>query len=193
MNRKIAALVLGAVFVLAGACSSDEPPAATSDDPGTTLDMNLVDVPVSKPPANAKVEKAQLPPELADNFGEVTGLTPEQQTCVNGAIKQAVEKDPTLAGTPGKRYSLGGAALAVCDSGSVFTDQLLEGVAGEGSETKPTPQQTQCLKDAFKADQASTGKLISGAMTMNAAVIQQALAPFEQKCGIDISKGLTGG
>src|SRR6266545_639229 len=152
MNRKIVALALGAVVVLAGACSSSEPPAA-SDEPGTTLDMNLVDVPVSKPPANVKVEKAQIPPELAENFGEVTGLTPDQQTCVNGAIKQAVEKDPSLATTPGKRYSLGGAALAVCDSGSVFTDQLLEGVAGEGSDVKPTPQQTQCLKDAFKQDQ----------------------------------------
>jgi hypothetical protein len=198
MKRKIAALALGAALVLTGACSKGEP-EATSDagtDTGTTYapeDLQLVDVPVSKPAPGTKVDAAALPAEVS-NFAAVPGISPDQQTCINGAMKQAIDADPTLAKTPGKVASLGGGAVAVCDAGAVFTEPLLQGLAtGEaGGKVQLTPQQSTCLKDAFAADKASTGKLISGSMTLNATVIQEALAPFEAKCGVKLNDALNG-
>ena len=196
MNRKIVALALGAALVITGACSSDEPPAATSEEPPPTTyspeDLKLVDIPVQKPAPGTKVDASQLPPELS-NFAQVTGLTPDQQGCVNGAMKQAVDSDPSIPKAPGKTASLGGAAMAVCDVGTVFTDQLLQGLTGSDSDTKITPAQSNCLKAEFAANPQATGRVISGAMTMNAEVIQQTLAPFESKCGVELGASMGAG
>lgn len=197
MKRKIAALTLGAAIVLAGACASSEPESGATDttssaaDASTTTvtpaDMKLVDVPVEKPTPGVKVSKDALPAELS-NFAEVAGLSPDQQSCVNGAMKQAVDKDPTLTEAPGKVMSLGGKAIAVCDAGDVFTDSLLQSLTGPGAEgaAQVTPEQSACLKEAFKDDADATAKFISGALTMSEQNIRDGLAPFEAKCGVTL-------
>jgi hypothetical protein len=194
MNRKIAALALGAVIVLTGACGKNEPEATTDSVPEETApaykpeDMELVDVPVSKPPADLKVDAAALPTEL-QGFTTVQGLSEAQQTCINGAMKQAVDADPSLPSTPGKVASLGGGAVAVCDGGAVFTDQILEGLA-TNETVKLTAAQNTCLKQEFATDKEHTAKFISASMTLNPTAIQDALAPFETKCGVKISQGI---
>jgi hypothetical protein len=207
MNRKIAALALVAATMLLGACGGNEPQPSASDqsvppeEPTTTWapqDLALVDVAVQKPPPGApKVEPTAIPEELS-NFSSVPGLSEQQQDCLNGALKQAVDTDPSLTKTPGKRASLSGTAITVCDGSNVFTDPLVDGLAGGESNSKITltPQQSQCFKQAFATDKQGTSKVIAASMIigsspdMNVDGIKQALAPFEAKCGAKLSDAL---
>jgi hypothetical protein len=208
MNRKIAALAVVAAALLLGACGSSEPSASNTSEPPpepTTTwapqDLVLVPVQVTKPaPGAPKVDPAALPEDLS-NFTAVPGLTETSQDCLNGAMKAAVDADPSLAKTPGKRASLSGQAITVCDGSSVFTDPLVDNAAG-GGETSPgvqlTPQQAACYKQAFATDKEGTAKVISQSMLigmtadMNLEGIKQALAPFEAKCGANLSDSFTG-
>jgi len=207
MNRKIAALALVAATVLLGACSGGEPSSSGSDEslppeePTTTWapqDLALVDVPVSKPAPNApKVEPSALPEEVA-NYTAIPGLSEPQQTCLNGAMKQALDADPSLAKTPGKQASLSSSAITLCDGSFVFTDAVVDGMASGDSNpnVKLTPDQAACFKQAFSSDKQGTAKFIASTMIMgsspdqNVDGIKQSLAPFEQKCGAKISDAM---
>jgi hypothetical protein len=207
MNRKIAALALVAATMLLGACGSSEPNTATEsslppEEPTTTWapqDLALVDVPVAKPaPGAPKVEPTALPEELS-NFTSVPGLSPEQQDCLTGAMKSALDADPTLNKTPGKRASLSGTAITVCDGSAVFTDPLVDSLASGQSNPSVTltPAQATCFKQAFASDKANTAKVIGSSMVMGSTAdasvesITSALAPFEAKCGAKISAAFT--
>ena len=202
MNRKIAALALVAVAAL-GACGSNEPEAAPTEStvpyaPTTTWapqDLALVDVTVTKPaPGSPKVDPSVLPEEVA-NFTAIPGLAPEQQDCLNSALKQAIDKDPSMAKTPGKRASLSGTAITVCGGSALFTDPLVDGVTSNesASTVKLTPEQATCYKSAFATDTANTAKVIGASMVMgttpdvNVNAIKDALAPFDAKCKAKLS------
>jgi hypothetical protein len=205
MNRKIAAVVLAAAVVLVGGCSGNSDSATTTavpteESPVTTYapqDLALADIPVARPPAGTKVEASALPEEL-QNFTAVPGLSPDQQGCINGAIKGAVDQDASVSKTPGKVASVGSKAVAVCDGGFAFTDQLVDGLAQgatNGSFTL-TPEQSACLKQAFNADKDATAKIIGTTMVMqpsggDMSPLKAALAPFDSKCGVKISDALT--
>jgi hypothetical protein len=207
MNRKIAALALVAATVLLGACGGgDDPQSGASDEtvpeePTTTwsaADLALVEVAVAKPAPNApKVDPAAIPAELS-NFVGVPGLSEAQQECVNGALKQTLDTDPSLNSTPGKRASLSATAITTCDGAFVFTDPLVEGLASGESDPKVkiTPEQSTCFKQAFASDKKATAKVIASSMVSgsnpepNIDVIKAALVPFEQKCGVKISDSL---
>jgi hypothetical protein len=207
MNRKIAALALVATTVLLGACGGSEPSSSGSneslppEEPTTTWapqDLALVEVAVAKPAPDApKVEPTALPEEMA-NYTAVPGLSEQQQNCLNGAMKQALDADPSLAKTPGKQASLSGTAIALCDGSFVFTDPLVEVMASGDSNPniKLTPEQATCFKQSFASDKQGTAKVIASTMIMgdspdlNVEGIKAALAPFEQKCGAKISEGI---
>jgi hypothetical protein len=199
MNRKIAALALAAATVLLGACGGDDQSSDSTEplpsEPTTTWskeDLALVEVNLSKPAPNApKVDPASLPEELA-TFTAVHGLSEQQQACITGSIKQTLDADPSLKSTPGKQASLSSTAMAQCDGAYVFTDPLVEGVAaGEADPSvKLTAEQTSCFKQAFASDKQATAKVIAQSIVSSHSGemdgLQQALAPFEQKCGAKI-------
>jgi hypothetical protein len=198
MNRKIAALVLGAVLVLAGACGNKSEPEAAPppEDSGTAPapeDFQLVEVPVNKPAPDVKVDAAAVPQEL-QMFTTVPGLTPDQQTCINGAIKGTVDADPSVPKTPGKVAYLGGKAVTICDGATVFTDPLIEQLSGGDPETKVklTPEQATCLRQAFAADKDATAKVISSTISLSTTTITDALQPFEAKCNVKLTEAFGG-
>jgi hypothetical protein len=161
-------------------------------------DLALVDIPVTKPPAGTKVEAATLPEELS-NFTAVQGLSADQQNCINGAMKQAVDADATVSKTPGKVASVGSKAVAICDGGPAFTDQLVDGLAqgATNGSFKLTPEQATCLKQAFTADKDATAKVIGNSMIVGQTAAQDmtplknALATLDSKCGVKISDAVT--
>jgi hypothetical protein len=203
MNRKIAALALAGAVLLIGACGNDGEPEATpsttvampedTTPPLTDEELALVEVEMTKPEPGATVDPTSLPEEVA-RAAMVPNITEEQQNCVAAAIKQALEKDPTLSETPGKAASVSGKALTVCDASSLITDPLVDGLnAGEAdTEYKITDAEATCLKDAFAADPDATSTAVSAMMAGKPDTVQDALAPFEERCDVNLG-GLSGG
>jgi hypothetical protein len=197
MKRQIAALALGAAALLSGACASNSEQSESTttqpaEDPGPTYspeDMKLVDVPVSRPAPGVKVDAASLPQDFA-NYAAAPGLSPEQQDCVNGAIKTAVDQDPSLAKTPGKVASVGGKAVTVCDAATVVTEPMLQGLSsseGDPQTVKLTEQQSACLKNAFATNKDATWRVVAGMMSLNVEALKESFVPFDSTCGVKLS------
>jgi hypothetical protein len=164
---------MSSVLVACVACSSSEPQAAPSEEsvpeaPTTTYapqDLELVPVQVAKPAPGTKVDPASLPEDLkAPPIGEITE---PQQECINAAMKQALDADPSLGKTPGKRASLTSNAMAACDATAAFTDPIIEQLKSGGNPGVPVNEtQAACLKQAFATDKLNTAKLIGNSLVM---------------------------
>jgi len=192
IKRTLGALALGGLVLSFGACSktdnatttttaaaSGSTTAKTNTTKATTTGTNKI----TKPTKVEKVEKSKLPTK-AQAADQVSGLTTDQQDCVDTAIYTTVASDPTLADNEANLAGVIGGSLVACVPQDILATGITAGIKSSSGGANLTDTQVACIQQSLTTANPDGLAVVIGAAVINEpTILAQAATELDTACG----------
>ncbi len=198
MKRTFGALALGALLLTLGACSKTDnasttttaAPTTAASGGSTTAKTNdtkatsgSTKTPVTKPTKVEKVEKSKLPTK-AQSADQVSGLSSDQQECVDYVIYTTVTENPSLADSELALAGVVGGSLVACVPQEALATGITAGIKSSAGGANLTSTQESCIQQALATANPDGLAVVIGAAVINEpSILAQAATELDAACG----------
>lgn len=204
MKKTFGALALGALLLTLGACSSTSTTTTnTTAAPGTTAasgagsttaKTNDTATPkgtgktqVTKPTKVEKIEKSKLPTK-AQAADQLSGLSTDEQECIDYVVYETVTSDPTLAESDLALAGVVGGSIVACVPQEKIAQGLTADIKASSAGASITSEQESCLNSAFMRTSNDNLAVIIGALAIKEpTILTQAATELDAACGTAIA------
>jgi len=206
MKRTFGALALGALLLTVGACSSTSNSSSTTTAaPGTTAASSSGSTTaktndtkatttgsgktnVTKPTKVEKIDKSKLPTKAQTADQGISGLTTDQQDCIDYAIYTTVSADPTLADNEAQLAGVIGGSIVACVPQELIATGITQGITSSSGGANITSEQATCIQNTLTtADPNDIAILIGGTIINEPSIIVGAASALDSACGTKLA------